>query len=70
MTVRCDGTETSIAECRHGGWGEHNCGHYEDVGIVCKYTPPPTPGNVPLSENTYQLLRELINQATKGQTGK
>ena len=42
----CLGDETSIAECRHGGWGNHECTHYEDVGVTCKYTPPPAPGKV------------------------
>ncbi|KAK3595702.1 hypothetical protein CHS0354_026923 [Potamilus streckersoni] len=23
--VACDGWESSIADCRHGGWGNHNC---------------------------------------------
>ena len=44
--VGCVGDETSIAECRHGGWGSHNCDHSEDIGVVCKYTPPPTPGKI------------------------
>lgn len=42
--VDCVGDETSIAECRHSGWGSHNCFHSDDVGVVCKYTPPPMPG--------------------------
>ena len=33
--VRCNGTETDIAECSHGGWGVHNCQHREDVAISC-----------------------------------
>ena len=42
--VHCVGDEQSIAQCRHGGWGSHNCYHSEDVGVVCKYTPISTPG--------------------------
>jgi len=37
--VRCSGTETSIADCRHNGWGSHNCGHYEDVSVLCSIGP-------------------------------
>ena len=33
--VRCVGTETSIANCPHSGWGRHNCGHGEDVSVAC-----------------------------------
>ena len=33
--VNCLGNETSLADCRHAGWGQHNCGHHEDVSIKC-----------------------------------
>ena len=33
--VQCTGNETSIAQCRHNGWGSHNCGHGEDVSVSC-----------------------------------
>ena len=37
--VHCLGNESSLTECQQQGWGEENCGHYEDAGVVCK------PGN-------------------------
>ncbi|KAL4223332.1 scavenger receptor [Mactra antiquata] len=34
--VRCKGNELSILDCGHGSIGQHNCGHFEDVGIYCE----------------------------------
>lgn len=33
--VRCNGSELSIAACRHSYWGHHNCRHSEDVILHC-----------------------------------
>lgn len=40
--LTCLGFETSINECQHSNWGEHNCQHKEDAGCVCSapLTPP------------------------------
>uniref|UniRef100_A0A4W6CDJ1 SRCR domain-containing protein n=1 Tax=Lates calcarifer TaxID=8187 RepID=A0A4W6CDJ1_LATCA len=34
--VSCSGNEPSITDCRHPGFGIHNCGHVEDAGVVCE----------------------------------
>lgn len=33
--VFCRGNESSVQECTHWNWGEHNCEHTEDVSVVC-----------------------------------
>lgn len=33
--VQCTGQELSILKCPHRTFGENNCGHGEDAGVVC-----------------------------------
>ena len=33
--VNCDGTERNLTSCSHRGWGNEDCGHYEDAGVEC-----------------------------------
>ncbi|XP_053825209.1 LOW QUALITY PROTEIN: deleted in malignant brain tumors 1 protein-like [Vidua macroura] len=33
--VRCSGEELTLDRCERQPWGEHDCGHEEDAGVVC-----------------------------------
>ncbi|XP_036388374.1 deleted in malignant brain tumors 1 protein-like isoform X1 [Megalops cyprinoides] len=33
--VACFGSEMSLLNCGHTGYGRHNCFHYEDASVVC-----------------------------------
>lgn len=35
--VRCRGDEKDLDSCVHLRWSLHDCGHNEDVGVVCDF---------------------------------
>ncbi|XP_053957248.1 uncharacterized protein LOC128862566 isoform X3 [Anastrepha ludens] len=45
--VSCYGNETSLDQCSHWTWGEHNCNHTEDVGLKCTAGVPKQKINTP-----------------------
>ena len=34
--VECVGDETELRQCPFRGWGESNCLHWEDAGVICE----------------------------------
>ena len=42
--LHCTGSESSLIDCSFNGWGSHNCGHHEDVGLICSQPPASDPG--------------------------
>ena len=42
--LACTGSESSISECPHIGWGETSCSHSQDAGVTCgrKYSSTPS----------------------------
>ena len=33
--LRCVGTERTIGNCPHRGWGIRDCAHFKDAGVKC-----------------------------------
>ena len=56
-SVHCSGTEKKIRDCRHGGWGQHNCEHRDDVSVSCNTSvrlvdgPSPREGRLEVYHN-------------------
>ena len=45
--VKCRGDESTIAACRHNGWGQSDCSHSEDAGVLCwRESARPAIGNL------------------------
>ncbi|RVE59015.1 hypothetical protein OJAV_G00199980 [Oryzias javanicus] len=70
--VICTGSESSLTQCDHRGFGTHNCNHGEDAGVICsKSLVKPSISMDPAGEVTWgQELRITCSTSAEllGQT--
>ncbi|NWR81038.1 DMBT1 protein, partial [Centropus unirufus] len=41
--MNCAGAESALSDCPARSWGDHNCDHGEDAGVVCSGSPAASP---------------------------
>ncbi|CAH3183878.1 unnamed protein product [Porites evermanni] len=59
--INCTGSERSLTECSHNGWGIENCDHSEDAGVLCS--------NVRLVDGTDSILQGRVEVFYNGSWG-
>ena len=58
--LNCNGNETSISDCKHRGWGAHDCRYYFDAGVVCR---PTSKAMKHIRKNTKKISSFLFSHA-------
>ncbi|KAM9792637.1 scavenger receptor cysteine-rich domain-containing protein DMBT1-like [Neosynchiropus ocellatus] len=65
--VNCSGRESSITDCRHPGFGNHNCVHREDASVVCEDIDTPLgPSELICSSSKIQVGLNVISFLNSG----
>ena len=54
--VACSRSDLRLQDCSFDGWGNHNCDHSEDVGIICGKCN---------SDSIYKIKNKIINNINK-----
>ncbi|CAN0435175.1 unnamed protein product, partial [Lampetra fluviatilis] len=54
--VTCNGLESCLGNCPHLPWGQHNCGHGEDAGVICSETAIRLVGGVGACQGRVEVL--------------
>ncbi|KAM4583737.1 scavenger receptor cysteine-rich domain-containing group B protein-like [Odontesthes bonariensis] len=62
--VRCFGSESSITDCRHSGFGVHNCGHQEDASVVCEVLPEINSTVLPTTPRPQTFTTQVMSNVT------
>ncbi|XP_012060148.1 PREDICTED: LOW QUALITY PROTEIN: uncharacterized protein LOC105623362 [Atta cephalotes] len=66
--VFCHGNESQLYRCEHNHWGQHNCDHNEDAGVIC------SPGDVNDAEsywiNSQEHSEQNINELLPSNCGQ
>lgn len=64
--LSCRGTEQSVTECTSRGWGNSDCTHDEDAGVICKDQRLPGFSD----SNVIEVCSTHTHTSQIGQTGR
>ncbi|XP_075301986.1 scavenger receptor cysteine-rich domain-containing protein DMBT1 isoform X3 [Opisthocomus hoazin] len=66
--ANCTGMETTLSACRARPWGNNNCYHGEDAGVVCSDAIIPEPAHLRLANGSHRCAGrvEVLHQEEWG----